>query len=65
MKHGPEPKFAPDEFFNAAQQQRLALLMNRWRQARDRYEIHCPEEQAELDALVEAELHATARRSQH
>lgn len=53
----------PDELFNAAQQQRLGELMDRWRAARDAGTAFPPEEQAELDALVEAELRAATERS--
>ncbi len=53
----------PDSLFTAAQQQRLAELMVRWRAARDAGEPFSPEEQAELDALVQAELRAAAERS--
>jgi hypothetical protein len=53
----------PDALFTAAQQQRLAELMARWRAARDAGSALPPPEQAELDALVEAELRAAAARS--
>ena len=53
----------PDSLFTAAQQQRLADLMARWRAARDAGTPLPPEEQAELDALVEAELRAASARS--
>jgi hypothetical protein len=53
----------PDELFTAAQQQRLAELMARWRAARDAGTSLPPQEQAELDALVEAELRAATERS--
>jgi hypothetical protein len=53
----------PDRFFGAEQQQRLAELMARWRTARDRDEVLPMDEQAELDALIEAELRASADRS--
>lgn len=53
----------PDAYFNAAQQQRLAELTNRWRTARDQGQALPPDEQAELDALVEAELQASAARA--
>src|SRR3712207_5541114 len=45
----------PDRFFDAAQQQRLAELMERWRVARDKGEALPAKEQIELEALVEAE----------
>lgn len=53
----------PDRFFNATQQQRLAELMERWRMGRDKGYTMPPAEQAELEALVEAEVHAAAARA--
>jgi hypothetical protein len=53
----------PDEFFSADQQNRLAELMNRWRAARDAQSALSSQEQAELDALVEAELRAATARA--
>lgn len=53
----------PDELFTAAQQQRLAELMARWRAARDAGTSLLLQEQAELDALIEAELRAATERS--
>jgi hypothetical protein len=53
----------PDSFFTAAQQNHLEELMTRWRAARDAGNALPPQEQAELDALVEAELHAAAARA--
>lgn len=53
----------PDRFFNAEQQQRLAELMARWRTARDQGAMLPSEQQAELDALIELELYATAERA--
>ncbi len=53
----------PDRFFTAEQQQRLAALMDRWRAARDGGGPWSAEEQAELDALVEAEVRAAAERA--
>jgi len=53
----------PDRLFNAEQQQRLAQLMDQWRAARDRGGALLPTEQAELDALVEAELRAAGARA--
>jgi hypothetical protein len=52
----------PDSLFTAAQQQ-LEQLMPRWRAARDAGTLFPPEAQAELDALVQAELRAAAERS--
>jgi hypothetical protein len=53
----------PDKLFSAEQQQRLAELMTNWRIARDAGTSLPPEEQAELDALVEVELRAACQRS--
>ncbi len=53
----------PDQYFTAQQQQRLAELMQRWRAARDAGTALPPKEQAELDALVEAELRGAAARA--
>ena len=53
----------PDRFFTAAQQQRLDALMGRWRKARDQGHRLPADEQGELEALVEAELHASALRA--
>ena len=52
-----------DAFFTAEQQERLQQLMSRWREARDSGNALPPEEQAELDGLVEAELRASAARA--
>lgn len=54
---------APDRFFDAAQQQRLAELMKRWRDARDQGMGLSAEEQGEFDALVQAELNASGSRA--
>lgn len=53
----------PDRYFTAAQQQRLAELMNRWRTARDTGAPWSIAEQSELEALTEAELQAAAERA--
>ena len=53
----------PDRFFTAAQQQRLAALMARWRTARDQGQTLPADEQAALEVLIEAELHAAAARA--
>ena len=50
----------PDRFFTAVQQQRLEALMARWR-AQGGSLPH--QEQAELEALVAAELRASAARA--
>jgi hypothetical protein len=54
----------PDRFFTAEQQQRLAELMSRFRAARDARSALPPDEQAELEALVEAELQGATRRAE-
>ncbi len=53
----------PDRFFTAEQQRRLEELMAKWRQARDAGVGLSPEEQAELEGLVDAELRASAERA--
>jgi hypothetical protein len=55
--------FATDAFFSETQQARLAELMQDWRSARERGETLPPAQQAELDALVEAELKAATART--
>jgi hypothetical protein len=53
----------PDRFFSAEQKRRLKTLMDRWRALRDGGAPLPPGEQAELEALVEAELEAAAQRA--
>jgi hypothetical protein len=53
----------PDPYFSLAQQQRLEELMARWGQARDGKTQFTKVEQAELDALVDAELRAAKDRA--
>ena len=55
--------FHPDCFFSSQQQQRLSELMNLWRTARDEGQTIPPEQQAEVDSLVEAELKAATTRT--
>lgn len=55
--------FRPDTFFSAEQQERLSELMRLWRSARDQGEELLPEQQAQLDDLVEAELRAATART--
>ncbi len=55
--------FRPDWFFSEVEQQRLSKLMNRWRTARDQGEMLPPEQKAELESLVEAELKAATART--
>ena len=56
------PNFQPDIYFTAAQQQRLSTLMEAWHIARDREQNFPSDLQIELNALVEAELTASAQR---
>lgn len=56
-------RFRPDEFFGAAQIERLTQLMALWRDARDGGRVLPAEQQAELEALVEAELRASGARA--
>ena len=55
--------FHPDSFFTGDQQARLAELMNQWRLARDQNQTLPPDQQAELDHLVELELQAATART--
>ena len=53
----------PDAFFTAAQQERLAALMARWRTARDHGGTLPADDQTEIETLIEAELKASAARA--
>ena len=53
----------PDAFFGEAKRQRLAELMARWRKLRDSQATLSAREQAELEALVEEEIRASANRT--
>lgn len=53
----------PDPFFTAEQQTRLEELMHRWRLARDGGTALSPEEQIELENLVETEVGAAGKRA--
>jgi hypothetical protein len=55
--------FRPDRFFTAAQQQRLGELWGRWQAARSGGPPLTAAEQAELEALVQAEVRASAERA--
>ena len=57
-------RFQADRFFSEAQQQRMAELMTRWREARDAGASLSPEEQAELESLVELESRASGQRAE-
>jgi len=56
--------FLPDDLFTANQRARLDKLMACWRAARDSGQSISADEQAELQALVEAELKAATRRTE-
>jgi len=53
----------PDRFFTAEQQQRREQLMADWRAARDVNQDIPAEAQAELEALVRAEVRAAGQRA--
>lgn len=55
--------FRPDLFFTTDQQKRLSELMSLWRTARDQGQALPPEQQAELDTLVDTELRAATART--
>ncbi len=57
------PDRRPDQFFNAEQQRRFAELLERRRARRDAGKSLEPDEQAELQALVDAELRGAAARA--
>jgi hypothetical protein len=53
----------PDHFFTAEQRRRLEQLMAKWRSARDAGKSLRGDEQAELERLIDAELHAATQRA--
>jgi hypothetical protein len=53
----------PDRFFTERQQQRLDALMAKWRAARDAGLGLSPEDQAELEGLIDDELRGAAARA--
>ncbi len=53
----------PDRFFTAEQRRRLAQLMANWRSARDAGRSLSPDEQSELEQLIDAELRAATERA--
>jgi hypothetical protein len=55
--------YQPDQFFTAAQQERLQTLMTLQRSAINQGEELPQEQQAELELLIETELLATADRA--
>jgi len=58
------PRYEADQFFPAEQRDRLRLLMDEWRAARDSSTPFPEAKQSELEALVDAELDAMAQRAQ-
>ncbi len=54
----------PDCFFTQQEQHRLQELMARWRTARDSAKALTPEEQEELETLVEKEIQAAGARAE-
>jgi len=54
----------PDSFFSAERRDRLAVLMSRWRQARDAGRELVPDDRSELEALVGAEEGAATKRAE-
>ena len=55
--------FRPDQFFTASQRHRLGQRMASWRSAQDAGTSLAPEEQSELEGLIEAEIHAATERA--
>ena len=55
--------FRPDPFFSAEQQERLSALMSLWQLARDQGRELPPDQQAELNRLVDLELRAATART--
>ena len=53
----------PDAFFTESQQRRLGQLMQNWRSARESGNALPADEQSELEALVEGEVTASAKRA--
>jgi hypothetical protein len=53
----------PDRFFTAEQRHQLEQLMARWRSARDAGESLSDAEKAELERLIDAEVHAATERA--
>jgi hypothetical protein len=56
-------RFHPDSFFNTAQQNRIAELMDKWRNARDNGQTLPQKEQQELETLVQTEVIGMAQRA--
>ena len=53
----------PDRFFTSEQRRRLEQLMTRWRSVRDAGGSLPPDEQSELEQLIDAELRAATERA--
>jgi hypothetical protein len=58
-------QFRPDQFFSVEQRDRLSTLMSHWRAAREMGDALPPEEQAELEKLVDEEAQGSAERATH
>jgi len=56
-------RMRPDKFFTAEQQKRLSDLMAKWRAARDAGNKLLSEDQAELEALIDAQLEGSVQRT--
>ena len=56
-------RFDPDSFFGPEKRARLSVLMDRFHEAVDKGKELSEEEQAELEQLIEEELHASAKRA--
>ena len=52
-----------DHFFSDDQRRRLGELMEKWRAARDEARALPPDEQAELESLIDAEVRAAGERA--
>lgn len=55
----------PDQFFSAAQRDRLSDLMAQWRTARDHHQPFAVELKRDLDELIKTELVATMERAKY
>ena len=53
----------PDKFFGEEKRLRLQMLMEQWREARDKGGTLSPDDQSELQSLAEEEVRATMIRS--
>jgi hypothetical protein len=57
-------RLQPDAFFGLVEQQQLGELMMRWRAAREKNQSLPAAEQSALEQLIEAELRASAARTE-